>query len=117
MRSAALRITEFVLSDFGQAIFRMCVAESDRFPDLGREFFRTGPQIFRDQLAGYVQHAANRGELAVDDVTLAADQFIELCHATLFVERVFGLRDTYTQDELDRVVDGAVEMFMARYGA
>ncbi|WP_308918304.1 TetR/AcrR family transcriptional regulator [Jannaschia sp. LMIT008] len=117
LRNAALRITEFVLSDFGQAIFRMCVAESDRFPDLGREFFRTGPEVFRGQLAAYVRHAADKGELSVDDVALAADQFIELCHSTLFVERVFGIRDAYTRAELERVVDGAVDMFMARYGA
>lgn len=115
--AAGRRITGFILSDFGQSIFRLCVAESDRFPDLGREFFRTGPAIFRDQLAHYLRIAIGRGELAIDDVPLAADQFVELCHATLFMETVFGVRDCATEAEIERVVDGAVATFLARYAA
>ena len=116
LREAGLRITGFVTSDFGQAIFRMCVAESDRFPELGREFFRTGPAVFRGQMQDYLRLAVERRELAIDDLALAADQFVELCHATLFVEMVFGMRSTTTGEEVERVVDGAVETFMARYG-
>jgi AcrR family transcriptional regulator len=116
LRAAGRRITAFVLSDFGQSIFRMCVAESDRFPGLGREFFRTGPAIFRGQLCDYLTVAVARGQLVIDDVPLAADQFVELCHATLFVERVFGVRAGATEAERDRIVDGAVATFLARYG-
>lgn len=114
---AGRQITCFVLSDFGQSIFRMCVAESDRFPELGREFFRTGPAVFRDRMRQYLSVASQRGELAIDDLDLAADQFIELCHATLFAETVFGVREGATEAEIDRVVDGAVDTFMARYRA
>lgn len=117
LRAAGQRITGFVLSEFGQSIFRMCVAESDRFPALGREFFRTGPAVFRAQMCDYLRIARGRGELVIDDVELAAEQFVEMCHAVLFVEMVFGVRDGATDDEIARVVDGAVETFMARYGA
>ena len=117
LREAGQEITRFVLSEFGQSIFRMCVAESDRFPELGQEFFRTGPQVFREQMCDYLGLAVARGELRIDHLPLAADQFIELCHATLFVEMVFGVRRGATEAEIDSVVDGAVETFMARYGA
>jgi AcrR family transcriptional regulator len=116
LRAAGLRITGFVLSEFGQSIFRMCVAEAERFPDLGREFFRTGPAVFREQLCDYLRMAMARGDLAIDDVPLAAEQFVELCHAVLFVEMVFGVRHSASRAEIERVVDGAVETFMARYG-
>ena len=116
LAEAGRRITTFVLSDFGQAIFRMCVAERDRFPELGREFFRTGPEVFRGEMQDYLRRAVERGELAIDDFGLAADQFVELCHATLFAEMVFGVRDRATPAEVERVVAGAVETFMARYG-
>ncbi|WP_298438144.1 TetR/AcrR family transcriptional regulator [uncultured Jannaschia sp.] len=114
---AGYQMTRFVLSDFGQSIFRMCVAESDRFPELGREFFRTGPQVFREQMRAYLRLAVEREELVIDDIELAADQFVELCHATLFVEMVFGVRETATDAEVDRIVSGAVDTFMARFGA
>ncbi|MEM8822339.1 MAG: TetR/AcrR family transcriptional regulator [Pseudomonadota bacterium] len=117
LRAAGHRITGFILSDFGQAIFRMCVAESDRFPELGREFFRTGPAVFRAQLEDFLRLAIERGELVIDDVPLAANQFVELCHATLFAEAVFGVRKGATEAEIEGVVDGAVATFMARFGA
>ena len=57
-----------------------------------------------------------RGELKIDDPLLAADQFGELCKADLFLRLTFGVVDTVSEGEIDRVVDSAVEMFMARYG-
>ena len=47
---------------------------------------------------------------------LAADQFHELCKADLFPRMVFSMSDSFTRAEKDRVINGAVEMFMARYG-
>jgi hypothetical protein len=29
---------------------------------------------------------------------------------------VLGLRDAVSEEEIDRVIDGAVEMFMSQYG-
>ncbi|WGH77262.1 TetR/AcrR family transcriptional regulator [Jannaschia ovalis] len=117
LRDAATRTLGLVLSDFGQSIFRMCVAESDRFPELGREFFRTGPAVFHERMCAYLTEATRRGDLSVPDVDLAAHQFIELCHAHLFTEMVFGIRKSVTPAEVDRVVEGAVDVFLARYGA
>ena len=113
---AARTMCGLILSRFGQQVFRLCVGESDRFPELGRTFFESGPAVFRAQMRGYLTDAVARGELAIDDVALAADQFIEMCHAELFVEMVFRIRDSATDAEVARIVDGAVETFMARYG-
>lgn len=117
MAEAGRRMMGLVLSPFGQAIFRMCVAERDRFPELGREFYRTGPEVFHGTMCAYFEQAVAKGDLAIDDVKLATDQFIELCHAQLFTEMVFGIRDTASEAEVARVIDGAVDTFMARYGA
>ena len=111
------RMLDLVLSEFGQAIFRLCVAESERFPELGREFFASGPEVMHGQMCAYLRGAVETGDLAIDDVELAAHQFIELCHAHLFTEMVFGLRTKSSKAEVERVVDGAVATFMARYGA
>ena len=113
----ARQIMGLVLSDFGQSIFRMCVAESDRFPELGREFFETGPAMGHARLVAYLERGVEAGDLAPHDCDLAAHQFIELCHSKLFTEMVFGIRKSVTVAEVDRVMDGAVETFMARYGA
>ncbi|MGB3690081.1 MAG: TetR/AcrR family transcriptional regulator [Jannaschia helgolandensis] len=114
---AAERMLEFFLSDFGQSIFRMCVAESDRFPELGREFYETGPKLFRQRMVDYMRDAVEDGHLVIDDLELAADQFAELCKSHLFSELMFGIRKTTTEAERQRVIDGAVDTFLARYGA
>ncbi|PKP74591.1 MAG: TetR/AcrR family transcriptional regulator [Alphaproteobacteria bacterium HGW-Alphaproteobacteria-6] len=114
---AAARMIDFTLSDFGRAVFRICVAESERFPELGREFYASGPALVRDRLASYLNGAVARGELVIDDVFLAADQFAELCKADIFPSLIFGIKTDFTPAERDRVARGAVEMFLARYAA
>ncbi|MDX1779974.1 MAG: TetR/AcrR family transcriptional regulator [Thalassovita sp.] len=117
LRFAARKTVEILTSRFSQRIFRICVAESERFPELGREFYQTGPVMGRQRLADYLKGACDRGELSIEDVDLAADQFIELCKVDIYARMIFGISSEFSQPEIDRVVDGAVEMFMARYGA
>lgn len=117
LAGAARHMLAFLLSDFGQRVFRICVAEADRFPDLGRQFYESGPMMVRERLKQYLADAVARGELVVDDPDLAADQFAELCKADLFPRWVFNIDSSFSQDEIDRVIAGAVETFLARYGA
>lgn len=110
-------LMHFFLSPFGQRVFRICVAESDRFPELGREFYQSGPQQVAGTIMGYFETAIERGELNIDDPHLAANQLIELCKADLFPRLVFGIDTEFSEAEIDRVVTGAVDMFLARYAA
>lgn len=112
----AYKMMEFLTSDFAQRIFRICVAESDRFPELGREFYLSGPKLLEDRLTEYFQHACARGELNIDDVSLAAMQFQELMKSEIFVQMVFNIIEKPSQEQVDRVITGAVDMFLARYG-
>ncbi|WP_270726434.1 TetR/AcrR family transcriptional regulator [Shimia sp. Alg240-R146] len=109
-------LLEIVLSEFGWNMFRVCIAEGERFPELGQQFFETGPKILIDRMCAFLEIAEARGEVIVEDRALAADQFPELCKAGVFLRLVTGVQTEFSQDEIDRVVDGAVEMFMARYG-
>lgn len=116
LREAARRIIAFYTSEFGRSMFRICVAESYRFPELGRRFHTSGPMMARERLGAYLHQAVARGELAIDDVDLAADQFLQLCHADLMDRIICGVQTEFAQDQIDRVIDGAVAMFMARHG-
>ncbi|QGX99817.1 TetR family transcriptional regulator [Roseovarius faecimaris] len=117
LREAADRVVRFFLSDFGQAVFRICVSESHRFPELGARFYESGPALLRQRLGGVLQHYVDRGELKIDDMDLAASQFGELCKSDLFVRCLCGVACDCTEADIDRVVTGAVEMFLARYRA
>jgi len=106
----------FIYSDMGQRIFRICVAESDRFPQLGQEFYHSGPMIMRAAMVNYLRGAVDRGELQIADFDLAADQFAELCKADLWPKLVFGITQTVNEGDKARVIKGAVATFLARYG-
>ena len=114
----ARRIVDFMTSEMGQRIFRICVAESERFPELGRRFWESGPMVMRGHMIGYLEGAIERGELRpIEDCGFASDQFVELCKVEIFPRMMFGTGGPPTAAERDRVIAGAVEMFMARYGA
>lgn len=116
LRVAAERIVGFVSSEFGQRVFRICVAEADRFPQLGREFYQSGPALVRARLSDYLRRAVARGELEIEDIELAADQFAELCKANIQARLIFGISEACSARSAQRTIDGAVEMFLARYG-
>lgn len=115
LSEAARRMMAFFLSDFGYAVFRTVVAEAERFPEVGQEFWDNGPAYARQVLLDYFALAIERGELAIDDLDLAADQFAELCKADLHQRLLMGLASNFSEAEMKRVADGAVEMFLARY--
>ncbi|MEM9580291.1 MAG: TetR/AcrR family transcriptional regulator [Pseudomonadota bacterium] len=116
LTNAGNHMVSFLTSEFGQRMFRICVGEADRFPQLGRAFYNNGPLVVRARLCEYLGAARDRGQLHIDDIELAADQFAELCKADLFPRIVFGVGTRFTPAEITRVVDGAVATFMARYG-
>ena len=116
LRDAGQRMIEFFISEFGLSMFRICTAESGRFPELGKRFYESGPQLVRERLVEYFRIAVDKGQLEITDFDLAADQFAELCKVSFFPSLLCGVKTTFTKAETDRVLDGAVEMFMARYG-
>ena len=116
LRDAARRMLAYVTSDFAQAMYRICVTESSRFPEIGRAFYETGPELGRARLGCYLRAACARGALRIDDIDLAADQFFQLCQTTICDRMLCGVQQHFSEAEIARTVDGAVSMFLARYG-
>lgn len=117
LRQAGHHVLRFFLSPYGAAVYRIGVAEAGRFPEFGRRFYETGPKVVEEIMTAYFAEAEARGQLRIPDPALAAHQFAELCKVDLFPRYLFGVQTIFSEAELDRVVDGAVEMFLARYGA
>ena len=117
LRCLASEMIGFIISDFGKRIFRIFVAEADRFPDIGRQFYESGTLLVQNSLVTYLKGAAERGEVVIDDFHLAAQQFYHLCKVDIFERAIFNMADDFSQAEKDRVIEGAIKMFLARYGA
>ena len=115
LRRIARAFVEFVTSPFAQRMFRITVAETLRFPELGRAFMESGPALGIRRLSQYFAFACGRGDLAIDDVELAAHQFAELCKAELFFRTLFDPDTPVAQSEIGRVADAAVKTFLRAY--
>ncbi|MBL4813442.1 MAG: TetR/AcrR family transcriptional regulator [Rhodobacteraceae bacterium] len=116
LHQAGEQMVNFIDTDFGQRVFRICMAEAERFPEIGRSFYQTGLVVVRAPLIAMFESAIARGELKIDDLELAAEQFQVLCKANLLERVIFNAEKAIAPAEKQRVITGAVEMFLACYG-
>ncbi len=113
---AAFGAAKFITSEFAQRTFRICLAERDRFPELGQTYFESGPAMGHREICRELSKSIERGELKIDDVEMAAWQFSELCKARVFLKASFGVQSEFSDEEIMGVAKEAVETFLARYG-
>ncbi|MBT8153302.1 TetR/AcrR family transcriptional regulator [Epibacterium ulvae] len=102
-------------SEISQQMFRVCVSEAKRFPELGELFYQSGPMAVRNEVRAYLVSATEAGQLRVEDFDTAADQFVELCKANLLLRAVFLNERDFPEADYHRIASAAVEMFMARF--
>ena len=94
---------------------RTVIAIADRMPDLGRQFYETGPARGGQKLAAYLDAQVAAGVLVIDDTAIAAEQFMGAVMATSFRRTLFNC-GAPTSEEIEYAVGIAVRTFMAAYG-
>jgi AcrR family transcriptional regulator len=94
---------------------RTVVSMGDRMPQLAAEFYEQGPRQCAGRLAQYFEAQVSAGVLAIDDLYLAAAQFLEMTQATLVRPLMFGAAQASSDVRVDAVVDSAVKVFLAAY--
>ena len=98
-------------------VYRMVVAESPRFPELGRAFYRSAPMASRERLAEQLAaHGAEAG-LAIDDPMQAAADFIGLLRGDLQLRVLLDVEHQPDADRIQAVADHAVRLFLKAYRA
>jgi AcrR family transcriptional regulator len=115
---AAERVIELALSDDTIATFRLVVAESVRFPEIGRTVHASGPMRGRAQMTKFLERAKSAGHLRSDtDVELAAEQFFVLCISEWQQRRLWMVADAPDRNQIRKQAEGAVTTFMRAFGA
>jgi TetR/AcrR family transcriptional repressor of mexJK operon len=114
LRAIGTRVLRFFLRDRSLAIHRLVIAESVRFPELGRAFYENGPVAGGKRLAAWM---AGRPGLVVPEPEVAAEQFIALLRAGLYLRATLGLGPEPTEAAIDTAVTAAVGTFLRAFGA
>lgn len=94
---------------------RTVISISDRMPEIGRQFYETGPMQGIATLRRYLENEVAAGTLVIDDCEVAAAQFLDSCRSTTFFPLLFNAADPPTEGQINYVVGIAVRTFLAAY--
>lgn len=97
-------------------LVRMVIGAAEKFPNVGRAFFETGPCDGGRRLAELLARQTALGHLKVEDCQMAAFQFFNLCQGNLVKGLMFGLDRPPTQEQITTTVASGVRVFLAAYG-
>ncbi len=117
LRAFGIRFLEHLTDEKTVNAMRTVLGVRERMPDLCARFFR-GPQNLRTVLQDFLTLHVKVGTLVIDDIDLASGQFLDLASGSFFKFRLFGtMPEAPPRQEIERVIRGAIHVFMAAYGA
>src|SRR5262245_32143958 len=106
---------QFLCRPGGQSPLRTVISISERMPAIGKQFYEAGPATGIGRLCRYLEDQVAAGYLTVEDIEVAAAQFLDSCQSTMFKPLIFNFGSAPTDDRIDHVVGIAVRSFMAAY--
>src|SRR4029077_1288721 len=110
LRSLASALLDIVLQEQHLAFQRLVIAESARFPALGRAWFESGRETSRSIIAQFVEQQQRAGRLRRSDPHLSATLFHDMISFDLLHRAMIG--DRPTDDEIRQRIDTAIEVFV-----
>ena len=116
LREVGRRYMTMVLSERTIAFSRAVIAESTRFPELGRVMHEAGPKRGRERMALYVKRQMDAGRLRGADPELTVEQFCDMCLGRFYRQRLMNVTDPPTDAEVAASVEAAVRVILAAYG-
>jgi AcrR family transcriptional regulator len=96
---------------------RLVTGEAGRFPELARIYWHRGPARGKEKLTQFIDERMVAGELREGDASVAARHFAGMCQTGPCQMHVLGLVPPLSQAERGRIVDAAVDGFMAAWSA
>lgn len=97
------------------ATVRMVLGVTEKFPAIGQAYLSAGQEAGVSRLSEWLRAKIARGELRIDDVELAAWQFMVGCHALVGMPMLFGGSREPDAAMVERVVHHTVNSFISAY--
>jgi len=110
------RFLDFALTQKVRNIHRLVIAESGRFPELGRVFYENGPKRGIGLMAEWMAEQAAAGRLRDADPERMATVFLDLCKSNLHQRLLWNIIPEPSDAQKAENVALAVEVFLAAFG-
>ncbi|HKS83928.1 MAG TPA: TetR/AcrR family transcriptional regulator [Pseudolabrys sp.] len=108
LRRYAERIIDIVFAPETVELHRIVVAESKRFPNLGRFFYTYGPQVCIDVLVRYFERNRDNPRFRVSDPLRASEEFLELLRGYGHLRVLLGIDRRLARREIAARIEAAV---------
>lgn len=105
---------ELMVTPSFMSLARMVLSETIRDPDLAADLNTrmTKLSVFAD----IIGKATREGKLTAGDPSVAAEQFLGLIKSRAFFPNIYAAR-VPGRDEVGKIIEESVDLFLARYGA
>ncbi|MCB8819820.1 TetR/AcrR family transcriptional regulator [Microvirga rosea] len=95
---------------------RMVIGAANKLPQLGQVFYEAGPCRGIARLKSYFDHQVEAGRLDIEDTSIAAQHFLDLCQSGVMRRLLFAVGTRPTEEEIKKNVANALRVFFAAYG-
>lgn len=106
---------DIILGEHLLALHRLVVAESARFPQLGRAWFAAGPEYVYRSVEAYLEAQQRVGRLRPGNPRRAAALFLDMMTFDVHHRTLLGVTPRPGQAELERLIEDAVDTFLHGY--
>ena len=98
------------------SIHRLVVAETGRFPELGRLFYENGPARGVQRFTEYFERVIAAGRLPPNDPKEVGQRLKDLVLSDVYTRRLWGVLGPLPPDELRAHVTRSVDIFLMAFG-
>ena len=95
---------------------RTIIAASQRFPEIGSDFYAAGPRQTLDALSAWMSRQDALGNLRTGTPRLAAEHFMSLILGHVQTQGLLGIDGGLASEELDERARFCVDAFMRAFG-
>jgi len=108
----ATSAVDLIYAEDALAIYRLVVAESPDFPELGQLFYQSGPQAALTQLEDYFRRLNESGSFNIADPVFAADAFFSMLRGDLHVRCLLTKTLRPSANDKKRLVSQVIAFYL-----
>ncbi len=112
LQKIAAAFIDLLYSPDGLAMYRLVIAESHEFPELGKMVYDNGAAVALMQLENYLQQLQSSGCFNIPDTRFAADAFFSLLKGDLHFRCLLGIQTVPTELEKTRLIESATTFYL-----
>lgn len=116
LRRYARKMMNIVFDPETIELHRIVIAESNRFPKLGRFFYESGPQVCIDVLAFYLKKNVANPKFKIADPVRASEEFLELLRGYAHLRVLLKIDKAPTRQDIQSRVEGAMRHLLSEIG-